>query len=156
MDPVHLEGYLSRIQNADPEQGSKVYQRADLGCVLCHTVDGKGGMIGPDLSSIGASAPMDYLMESLLEPSSKIKEGYRMSVITTKDESVISGSIVHETPHVIVLRNIANVETRIRKDNIAFRETSSVSMMPSGLVDSLTKQEFFDLLGYLSSLGKTE
>ena len=156
MDPVHLEGYLSRIQNADPEQGSKVYERADLGCVLCHTVDGKGGMIGPDLSSIGASAPMDYLMESLLEPSSKIKEGYRMSVITTKDESVISGSIVHETPHVIVLRNIANVETRIRKDNIAFRETSSVSMMPSGLVDSLTKQEFFDLLGYLSSLGKTE
>ena len=79
-----------------------------------------------------------------------------MSVITTKDESVISGSIVHESPHVIVLRNMANVETRIRKRNIAFREISSVSMMPSGLIDSLTKQEFFDLVGYLASLGKTE
>ena len=156
MKPEQLEIYLSRIRQADAEQGSKVYQGPELACTLCHMIHGEGGTIGPDLTSIGASAPVDYLIESLLDPSAKIKEGYRMSVITTKDDSVISGSIVHEDPNVVVIRNIANVQTRISKENIAFRETSSVSMMPSGLVDSLTTQEFLDLIRYLSSLGKSQ
>lgn len=156
MAPAQLEEYLSRIQQADAALGRKVYQRPELGCTLCHIVDGEGGTIGPDLSSIGASAPIDYLIESLLDPSSKIKEGYRMSVITTKDDSVLSGSVVQETPNVIVVRNIANLETRIPKKDIATRKTSSVSMMPSGLVDSLTKEEFLNLIRYLSSLGKTQ
>src|SRR5439155_20920118 len=49
----------------DPARGEKVYRRKELGCVLCHAIAGAGGRVGPDLASIGASAPVDYLVESV-------------------------------------------------------------------------------------------
>ncbi|MEC7401228.1 MAG: hypothetical protein VX821_04470, partial [Verrucomicrobiota bacterium] len=54
-------------------RGESVYRRENLQCVACHAIGEVGGVIGPNLVSIGASAPVDYLIESLLEPSKKIK-----------------------------------------------------------------------------------
>ena len=56
---------LTKIPQGDRERGRKIYLRAGLACVKCHAINGNGGVIGPDLSSIGASAPVDYLLESL-------------------------------------------------------------------------------------------
>ena len=123
---------------------------------MCHKVGGKGGVIGPDLSSIGASAPVDYLIESLIEPSKKIKEGYRMSLVTAKNGDVFAGAIVREDQNVVVIRNAAGNESRVPKPSIKTRETSPVSLMPSGLTTSLREDEFVDLIAYLASLGKQQ
>jgi HEAT repeat protein/cytochrome c551/c552 len=60
----------------DPARGEMIYRRTELACMTCHAIGGAGGRVGPDLTSIGASAPGDYLVESLLLPNAKIKEGY--------------------------------------------------------------------------------
>ena len=145
---------LSMIADGKVVRGRAIYERAALACNVCHRVDGEGGLVGPDLSSIGASAPADYLLDSLLNPSAKIKEGYRMSIVTLKNQNVISGAITRETRNALVIRSAFGKETRIPKMEIASRRISPVSMMPGGLVAGLREDELVDLLAYLSSLGR--
>ena len=147
---------LEKIPTGNIEHGKSIYSRAALACFSCHAINGTGGILGPDLSSIGASAPADYLIESLLNPSKKIKEGYRMAVITNKKGDVFAGSLANENQNVVVIRNAVGTIFRVPKESIAKRETSPVSMMPSGLTTSLREDEFIDLISYLSSLGKTK
>ena len=153
-EKVEFAELLTKLGEGDVTRGSEIFNRAELACVVCHTIYGSGGIIGPDLSSIGASAPVDYLIESLIDPSTKIKEGYRMSTFTTKNGDFYSGAALREDQDVVILRTPAGTEVRLPKKSIATRKTSSVSMMPSGSTASLSESEFIDLIKYLSQLGK--
>ncbi len=141
------------LAKGDAARGERLYRRAELACMACHAIGGAGGKIGPDLTSIGASAQPDYLVESLLYPSAKIKEGYHSVAISTKDGQEHSGMIVRETPTEILLRDAANQEISIATANIA-RRTSIGSLMPAGLIDGLLPEERLDLVKFLSQLGK--
>jgi len=88
---------------------------------VCHAIGGAGGKVGPDLTSIGASAQPDYLLESLLYPNAKVKEGYLSVAVTTKDGQEIGGVVVKEGDKELILRNAANVEVSISNQNIAKR-----------------------------------
>ena len=61
------------MKEGDPFSGEKVYRRQALACTVCHAIGGAGGKVGPDFTSIGASAQPDYLIESILYPNRKIK-----------------------------------------------------------------------------------
>lgn len=137
----------------DAARGERIYRRPELACMACHAIGGAGGKVGPDLTSIGASAPTDYLVESLLYPSAKIKEGYHSVIITTKDKQELSGMITRETATEIVLRNAANIEVAVAVKNVAKR-TSAGSLMPAGLIDGLVPEERFDLVKFLAQLGR--
>lgn len=143
----------SARENGDPSRGEKVYRRSDMACATCHAIGGVGGKVGPDLTSIGASAPVDYLVESMLFPNRKIKEGYHSVMIETKDGLELSGIVVRENSEQLIIRDAANVETAVPKDHIQKRAQSG-SLMPSGLLDSLSSSEQFDLYRFLSELGK--
>jgi len=142
-----------RVNEGNPANGENVYRRPDLGCVSCHAIGGAGGKVGPDLTSIGASAPADYLIESLLFPNKKIKEGYHSLVVQTTDEQEMSGVLVRESADELVLRNAANQEQTIPKKRISKRQIG-LSLMPSGLIESLPLNEQLDLYRFLSELGK--
>jgi putative heme-binding domain-containing protein len=141
------------IRTGDAARGEAIYRRPEMACVVCHAIGGAGGHLGPDLTSIGASAQPDYLVEAMLYPSAKIKEGYHSMLITTKDGRELNGMITRETPTEVVLRDAANVETSIAISAIASR-TSVGSLMPGGLMDSLLAEERLDLIKFLSELGK--
>jgi len=141
------------IAKGDPARGEHIYRRSDLACVACHAIGGAGGKIGPDLTSIGASAPADYLVESLLYPNAKIKEGYHSALISTKDGQEHSGMIAKETSTEILLRTATNQEISIPTQNVA-RRTSVGSLMPAGLIDTLLPEERLDLITFMSQLGK--
>jgi len=134
-------------------RGERIYRRPELACVACHAIGGAGGTIGPDLTSIGASAPADYLVESVLYPNAKIKEGYHAVSITTTEKKELSGMVVRESPTELVLRDGANQDASVAVQSIAKR-TSIGSMMPAGLVDGLVPEERLDLFKFLSQLGR--
>jgi putative heme-binding domain-containing protein len=137
----------------DPARGERIYRRPELACVACHAIGGAGGKVGPELTSIGASAPTDYLVESLLYPNAKVKEGYHSVVISTKDGRDLSGMVVNETATQVMLRDATNQEVSIPVNNIA-RRTSVGSLMPAGLVDNLLPEERLDLVKFMAQLGK--
>jgi len=141
------------LARGDAARGEQLYRRADLSCTACHSIGGAGGKVGPDLTSIGASAQPDYLVESILAPNAKIKEGYHSISITMKNQQVLSGIIVRENPAEVVLRNAADEEVSIPVQDIAER-TGIGSLMPSGLADPLLPEERLDLFKFLSQLGK--
>ena len=141
------------LAKGDAVRGENFYRRAELACTACHAIGGAGGRIGPDLTSIGASAPPDYLVESLLYPNAKIKEGYHSVLITTADGQEHNGMIARETENEVVLRNAANQEVSIAAKSIT-RRSSVGSLMPAGLLDALLPEERLDLVKFLSMLGK--
>ncbi len=153
LTPDEMKQLAQAVEQGDAFRGEKVYRRSELACITCHAVGGAGGKVGPDLTSIGASAPIDYLIESILVPNAKIKEGYHSVQITTKDEMEYSGIVVRETAQEIILRDATNKEVSIAKNNVENRRNGA-SLMPSGLVDSLSEQDRADLCKFLSQLGK--
>ncbi len=159
-DPQALTGELIRelaakaAAEGDPDRGEMVYRRTELACITCHAIGGAGGKVGPDMTSIGASAPLDYLVEALLQPNAKIKEGYHSVVVETRDGEEVSGTVARETQEELVLRNAAGQDVVIPKPTIAKREMGKLSLMPSGLLEPLEEKERLDLFAFLSRLGK--
>ena len=140
--------------DGSPKRGEEIYRRSQLLCQSCHAIGGGGGIIGPDLVSIGSSAPVDYIVDSLLEPAKKIKEGYHTTVITTKTGEVISGGLVRDSDSELVVRLVYGTFKKIKTTSVEKKEISPVSLMPPGLTASLRKDEFIDLISFLSALGK--
>ena len=149
-----LERFIaSVVADGDPKNGERIFRRSDTACLSCHSIGGAGGLVGPDLLSIGATAQLDYLVDSLLLPNKAIKENYHSKVFVTKDGRVLTGIKVRESGEEIVLRDVNDDEVLIRRSAIA-QETDGGSLMPVGLTDSLTTGEFRDLVRFLSELGK--
>jgi putative heme-binding domain-containing protein len=143
----------SVLKQGSAARGEKVFRRKDSACTSCHSIGGAGGKVGPDLTSIGTSAQVDYLIESVLYPNRKIKEGYHSILVETADGEELSGVLVRENTEQLVLRAASDKEISIAKNNIKSR-TLGNSLMPSGLVDPLTAGERLDLYRFLSELGK--
>ena len=143
----------SAAEKGDAHRGELIYRRPALACIACHAIGGAGGKVGPDMTSIGASAPMDYLIESVVNPGAKIKEGYHSVIIQTKDGQSITGQLLRSSGGTSVVRDGAGKEITVADANIATK-TDAGSLMPGNLIGSLTPQETDDLFKFLSSLGK--
>lgn len=150
-----MAAFLEYTQaHGNATRGEAIYRRDSLLCLSCHAVGGSGGSLGPDLTSIGASAPMDYIVDSLLQPQKKIKEGYHVMSIERRDGSTVVGMLAREDGQSLVLRDMADVEVVVAKSSIASQTISPVSLMPPGLTAPLRKDELADLVMFLSRIGK--
>ncbi|WP_439482353.1 PVC-type heme-binding CxxCH protein [Cyclobacterium plantarum] len=138
---------------ADPIVGESIYRRKTLMCQSCHALGGAGGKLGPDLSSLGSSLPIDNIIASLLDPAASVKEGYELQEVNKTDGSLMMGYLVSDGASELIMRDMAGNEITIPKSQVAGRENVSGSLMPPGLTASLERQEFIDLVGYLSKLG---
>jgi putative heme-binding domain-containing protein len=155
LTPEQLAALVERVRTAgDPRRGEAVFRRDDLQCIKCHAIGGAGGVVGPDMTSIGGSAQIDYLIESLLQPSKKIKEGYHTTTVVRDDGTIASGVLVRKTGDEIVIRDNNAVEIKIPIANVVEDAISPISLMPTGLTTKLRQDELVDLVAFLSRLGK--
>ena len=122
--------------------------------MVCHSIGGAGGKVGPDMTSLGASTPLaDYIVEAVLLPNKRIKESYNSVQVTTKDGEELSGNLVRESAEELILRDATAKEISVPKKNIESRKLGG-SLMPGGLLDFITPQERLDLYAFLAQLGK--
>ena len=140
-------------RNADPELGEAVFRKNN--CVTCHAIGGAGGLIGPDLSSLGTSSPVETIVNSILYPTKSIKEGYELQRVVQKDGSEKMGYLVSTGSSEIVMRDVTGKSVTIAKSQIAALEKIPGSLMPAGLTAGLEKEEFINLVGFLSKLGES-
>ncbi len=143
----------SVVSEGDAERGQLVFRRGDLSCLKCHAVSGAGGNIGPDLSGIGPSNPLDYLVQAILDPDAAVKEHYATQVVITSEGLIVTGIVADENDDRLVLRTAEGVDRSVPKADIELREQGD-SLMPRGLVKFMTRQEFVDLVRFLAELGK--
>jgi putative heme-binding domain-containing protein len=140
-------------QKGDPARGERIFRSRRLGCFQCHAIAGAGGQVGPDLSGLGASSPVDYLIESILLPTKAVREGFVSLIVGTDRGELFTGVKVREDKATLVLRDATHDEIVIPIDRIEDRKDAG-SIMPAGLADLLTSDEFVDLVRFLSELGK--
>jgi putative heme-binding domain-containing protein len=152
--PEEIRAYVQDVlTKGDAARGEAVYRRKEHTCLACHAIAGAGGQVGPDMTSIGASAQVDYLVESILIPSKAVKEGYHALRVSTLDGKVVVGVKTREADGKVYLRTAEDKEVAIAEKDID-EKAQSRSLMPDGLADQMTRQEFVDLVRFLSELGK--
>ena len=156
LSETEMADLVTAVQSSgNIEAGEAVYRRHKLACMKCHAIGGSGGRVGPDLVSIGGSAQIDYLINSLLDPNDKVKEGYQTLVVVTDEGKTYSGIKVRQTDNDLILRDAEDRETAIPLDTID-QQVNGASLMPAGLTEQLTRQELIDLVRFLSALGKVD
>ncbi|MCA9021990.1 MAG: heme-binding protein, partial [Planctomycetaceae bacterium] len=115
-----------------------------------------GGTIGPDLTGAGGRFNAQNLLESIIEPSKVISDQYASTMFILDDGRVVNGRVINLSgKNLMVLTDMANPSklTSIDRDTVEEMLPSKSSMMPTGLIDTLTKEEALDLLAFLRSGG---
>ncbi|WP_437193497.1 hypothetical protein [Planctomicrobium sp. SH527] len=152
--PEQVQKIVAEVaKSGDALRGEAVFRRPELSCLNCHSVNQGGGNIGPDLSAIGVSSPVDYLVTSILDPDQAIKEAFTTKVIVTVDGRVHQGIVASRTNDSLVLRDATGKTVNVPLADID-DEIEGKSLMPKGLSNFMTHAEFLDLVAFLGELGK--
>ena len=140
------------LSNRDFDQGASLF--SEIGCIRCHRIAGKGGILGPDLTTVGRRFTSGDLLEAILKPDRIISDQYRATTFKLNDGKQITGHIadIHKGKWSVITnmlqpRNYTPIDPQVIED----AWPSNVSMMPSGLLDTLSREEILDLLGYLQA-----
>jgi putative heme-binding domain-containing protein len=135
-------------------RGREVFSKA--ACVLCHTVDGKGGRAGPDLFAVGDTTGRGEIINAILEPSATIAVGYGATIVEMKSGETFYGIIKEANAQSTALMGADGKLVQFATADIKEQRGSPVSLMPQGLHSALSVQEFTDLIDYLTSLKQPE
>ena len=152
--PEEVAALVQEVSDkGDPARGEQIFRRADLSCMRCHSVSRAGGQVGPELSAVGGTSPVDYVANSILNPNLAVKEQYVTRMFELSDGKVLSGVVVDRDDTRVRIRDAQGKLVIIPKADIE-EETAGVSMMPQGLTKFLTHDELLDLIRFVSELGK--
>ena len=148
-DPV--SSYMDALVGGKNDVGSKIfYEKTEVSCVRCHKIDGTGGAVGPELSSIGLLRDRKYLLESIVHPNKVIAEGFSQVKVFTVEGLMHVGIVKKETEDLLVLLDSDANEIVISKDDIDDQKMGK-SSMPDDLIKQLSKKEIRDLVEFLSN-----
>ena len=137
-------------RKGNSERGREIYFDAKKGnCATCHRIEGVGGAVGPDLTRVYETLSFEKRVESILDPSKEIKEGFSTFKVATKDGKVLTGLLLGDTPEGVTLKDAQGQEIRVPAGEVEEKGTDKVSLMPVGVVGHLSFQEFADLLAFL-------
>lgn len=131
----------------DPESGREIFNRQ--ACFACHSLNVGEVMKGPFMGQIGSIMNREQIAESIIKPNASISQGFSTVRIETKGGETHVGFITEESATDLTLRNIAGVASHIKVSDIEQREELPTSMMPSGLVNALSYEEFASLIAFL-------
>ena len=153
--PVHPTG--------NSEHGKALFNGA-LGCSTCHMIQGKGGRLGPDLSTAGASRSTEYLADSMRNPSRRLAQGifeamkefpqeYESVSVVTADGATLSGVVLNEDQFTLQMLDTRGQLHLFEKDKLRSFETHRESAMPAYDPKTLSDKDLQDLIAYLQSVG---
>ena len=144
-------------KNGDAKRGAILFHQPHLQCSKCHAVNNGEAPLGPNLAVWKEPVEASYLIESILEPSKKIREGYETVSVLTVDDVVITGILVSENADELVLRDASGDgrATRFSKDELERVAKSTQSVMPEGVVGQLASlEQFYDLARYVIEIAR--
>ena len=147
-------GLEAAARGRNAARGKKLF--TETGCAVCHRLGRDGGFIGPELTAVSARFDRRTLFESIIDPSKIISETYRSVTVTVKSGAILDGRIVAEDAQLLTLAiNPVDPDQRrrINKADITAQRVSDVSPMPTGLFNTLSREEILDLLAWIESGG---
>src|SRR5439155_709926 len=142
------------LAEGDARRGAAVFAAAKSACLSCHKVGDQGGAVGPELTAAGACLKPEEIVEAILWPKKKVKEGYEAVTVATADGKVRQGYRKEETDRILALADPATGD----RVEIPRAEIEAVrgdgTLMPDGLLAAMTPAERRDLVRFLIDLGR--
>ncbi len=132
-------------RKGDPAKGRLVFEK---NCMVCHTIDGKGGKVGPDLTGIGARPKVDNLTQ-LLDPNRSVEGTYKQWTAKTDDDA-ITGRLYAESRTSVDIIDSAGLIHSIQRDQIKSLKQSDKGVMPEGF-EQLPEDDIVNVLAYLDA-----
>ncbi len=151
LEPKEVERIKKLVlETGNSERGRDIFLRSEKSqCMKCHRVEGVGGSIGPDLNKISQTHTIEKIIESIVDPSREIKEGFETWTVVTTAGKVYGGLRISEGPPQFVLRGANGRDYRIYVNEIEEKIPSKRSLMPDETTSQLTLTEFVDLIAFL-------
>jgi putative heme-binding domain-containing protein len=118
-------------------------------CRTCHSIENRGGVLGPDLSEIGLKRTPESLRLSITDPNAEIYREYLTLVVTTKQGQQVEGIALNEDDVSIQLRDTKSNPRSFLKANLKEIRREERSLMPPC---KLPAAEIDSLVEYLRSL----
>jgi len=149
---VDVNAWLARLEGpADAAAGERVFFHSKgPGCFRCHQIEGRGGRAGPDLSTLAGGVDRRRLVESILTPSKEIAPQFVTWSIARTDGIVFTGILLEQSPEgMLVFGGPEGRLIAIKAGEIAERKPQAASIMPDNLAQTMTIEEFRDLLAFL-------
>jgi putative heme-binding domain-containing protein len=146
--------YLRSVQvktappSGNPEHGKALFN-GFASCSKCHMVEGKGGRLGPDLTTIAAARSLESLIESVRDPSKSLVPGYETVTIVTADGKDARGFIMNEDRFSVQMMDTNESILLLDKDALKSFKKSPVSLMPPYPASALSDKDLEDIIGYL-------
>lgn len=136
----------------------------DANCSLCHMVEGKGGRLGPDLSSVGGSRTREAIIDSVRNPSQRLAWGlteatkefpqeYESVQALTADGKQIKGVTLNEDSFTVQIMDMSEQIHLLEKDKLRSFQKTRESAMPKYDAEILSDKDLNDIVAYLTSVG---
>jgi len=132
-------------KTGDAAKGRLVYEK---NCQVCHAMDGKGGVVGPDLTGIGARPKADVMID-VLDPNRSVEGNFRQWSAKTEDD-VLTGRLMSESQTSIEIIDAAGTVHAIQRSQLKSLTASEKSVMPEGF-EALPEEDLANLLEYMST-----
>ena len=145
-----LEAVNGQLEGKDLKRGEELYKA--LLCASCHSMDGQGGNVGPDLTQAGTRFSNYDLLMAMISPSMSISDQYAATLYSMSDGSSLVGRTTRTTEDSIFVNvnPFGKDEVALARSTVSAEEPSPVSLMPGGLINSLNDEELRQLMAYLS------
>jgi cytochrome c oxidase cbb3-type subunit III len=150
--------------SGDPADGKKIFF-GSAACSNCHMANGIGGLLGPDLSRVGASRSVSYLIDSIRSPDKELSSGMldpnnhyglplaydTVTVVTASGKKITGVARNEDTFSIQLLTTDQNLQLLLKKD---LKEVihERKSLMPAYSEAALSSSQLRDLLAYLETL----
>ena len=118
-------------------------------CGRCHTVRGRGGWVGPDLSTLGARRSLSEIESTLKDPSRRITPGYKVATVRLRDGSSVRGLVKNESTFDLQLQALDGRLHLLPRNEVAAIDREKTSLMPPVQAG---ESEMRNLIAYLSRL----
>ncbi|HLF93744.1 MAG TPA: c-type cytochrome, partial [Planctomycetota bacterium] len=151
---AELDGDAKELSGRSFARGKEMFTAA--GCIKCHVMGGEGAKIGPDLAKVSEKYKGEKLLRQIIEPSTEINEQFKTWLIQTADGDVVTGLVLKEDADALhVMTNLLKPAevTLLPKSKVQARKVAELSLMPTGMLVTLTKDEILDLVAYMESGG---
>jgi putative heme-binding domain-containing protein len=120
------------------------------GCVACHALVAGGPALGPYMGQIGSIMNRDQIAVAILRPNDTISQGFQTAQVKMKDGTVHMGFVTASDADKLVLRDMAGQVTEVKAADVVEEEHLPTSMMPPGLANALSLEEFAHLVAFLA------
>ena len=136
------------LAGGDYERGRGLFFGEQLKCATCHRIRGEGATVGPDLSNL-VSRDAASVLRDLKDPNASINPDYVAYNVALHDGRELTGFVRAQDAESLRLISADGKENIFRRVEVKELRASSVSLMPTGLVDTLKEEQIRDLLTFL-------